>query len=152
MKLEPLFTMHADLKEPVAIGQGPAGMRSIYDVTGGYFEGERLKGEVLASGGDWITIDADGIGHLDVRATFLTDDGASIYVQYYGVIVFDEKVETARSSGTGTAFGDVHFVTQPRFETGDERYRWLNAVMAVAEGRILDNAVEYRVFEAITGS
>ena len=32
------------------------------------------------------------------------------------------------------------------FETGDERYAWLNSVVAVAEGRVLPNAVEYRVY------
>jgi hypothetical protein len=148
MKLTPLMTMHADLKDPVSVGSGPHGDRVIYDVTDGTFEGERLKGKLLASGGDWITIDSDGVGHLDVRATFVTDDGANIYVQYYGALVFNEKVTAALESGIPADFGDTHFVTQPRFETGDDRYRWLNRVMAVAEGRVMGNAVEYRIFEA----
>ena len=148
MKLTPLMTMHADLKDPVSVGSGPQGDRVIYDVTGGTFEGEKVKGTLLASGGDWITIDSDGVGHLDVRATFLTDDGANIYVQYYGALVFNEKVTAALESGIPADFGDTHFVTQPRFETGDDRYRWLNRVMAVAEGRVMGNAVEYRIFEA----
>ena len=148
MKLTPLMTMHADLKDPLSVGSGPHGDRVIYDVTDGTFEGERLKGKLLASGGDWITIDSDGVGHLDVRATFVTDDGANIYVQYYGALVFNEKVTAALESGIPADFGDTHFVTQPRFETGDDRYRWLNSVMAVAEGRVMGNAVEYRIFEA----
>jgi hypothetical protein len=148
MKLTPLMTMHADLKDPLSVGSGPHGDRVIYDVTDGTFEGERLKGKLLASGGDWITIDSDGVGHLDVRATFVTDDGANIYVQYYGALVFNEKVTAALESGIPADFGDTHFVTQPRFETGDDRYRWLNRVMAVAEGRVMGNAVEYRIFEA----
>ena len=122
MKLTPLMTMHADLKDPVSVGSGPHGDRVVYDVTGGTFEGEKLKGTLLASGGDWITIDSDGVGHLDVRATFLTDDGANIYVQYYGALVFNEKVAAALESGIPADFGDTHFVTQPRFETGDDRY------------------------------
>jgi hypothetical protein len=40
-------------------------------------------------------------------------------------------------------------MTQPRFETGDSRYAWLNSVVAVAEGRVLPNAVEYRVFQVV---
>mgnify|MGYP000137808694 CR=1 FL=1 len=148
MKLTPLMTMHADLKDPVSVGNGPHGDRAIYDVTGGYFEGERLKGILLASGGDWITMDSEGVGHLDVRATFLTDDGAHIYAQYYGALVFNEKVAAAQETGIPAEFGDTHFVTQPRFETGDDRYLWLNSVMAIAEGRVMGNAVEYRIFEA----
>ncbi len=34
MELKPLMTMHADLKEPVTVGEGPQGTRTIYDVTG----------------------------------------------------------------------------------------------------------------------
>ena len=38
-------------------------------------------------------------------------------------------------------------MTQPRFETGDPNYAWLNSVVAVAEGRALPSAVEYRVYQ-----
>ena len=87
MKLEPLMTLHGDLKTPVEIGNGPYGARTIIDVTGGTFEGQRLSGKVLPSGADWILFDADGLGHLGVRITPETQDGAHIYVQYYGVLV-----------------------------------------------------------------
>ncbi|MBD3648724.1 MAG: DUF3237 domain-containing protein [Pseudomonadales bacterium] len=147
MKLEPLMTMHADLKDPVAVGEGYHVNRAIYDVTGGWFEGDRLRGKVLPSGGDWIILDSDGAGHLDVRATLQTDDGANIYVQYYGVIVLNDKVSEALAAGDAPEFGDTYFVTQPRFETGDPRYTWLNRLMAVSEGRPLPGAVEYKVYE-----
>lgn len=147
LKLEPLMVMRAQLKDPVAVGAGPYGDRQIYDVTGGSFEGPRLKGKVLPSGGDWLLLGSDGVGRLDVRATLETHDGALVYVQYYGVLVMNEKVVQALQGGTETQFGDTHFVTQPRFETGDARYAWLGSVMAVAEGRTLPGAVEYVVYE-----
>lgn len=106
-----------------------------------------MKGAVLASGADWVTIDSEGVGHLDVRLALRTDDGAHIYVQYYGVIVFNEKILDSLAGGQPADFGDTHFITQPRFETGDERYIWLNRTVAVAEGRALHNFVEYRMFE-----
>ena len=149
MKLEPLMTYRAALKPPTQVGAGPRGTRAIYDITGGEFEGERLKGKVLPSGGDWILIDSDGVGRLDVRATFETHDGALIYVQYPGVIVMNEAVTGALEQGQEGQYGDTYFMTQPRFETGDERYAWLNRVVAVAEGRALPSAVEYRVFELL---
>ena len=146
-KLEYLMTFTADLKPPVDIGGGPAGTRQIYDVTGGSFEGPRLKGSVLASGGDWLLMGSDGVGRLDVRAPLETDDGARIYVQYYGVLVMNEAVGKALSEGGETQYGDTYFMTQPRFETGDPNYAWLNSVVAVAEGRALPSAVEYRVYQ-----
>ena len=64
MNLKPLMTMYAELKESVPVGKGPQGNRIIADIAGGYFEDERLKGEVLASGADWVTIDSEGVGFL----------------------------------------------------------------------------------------
>jgi hypothetical protein len=151
MKLEPLMTLHADLRMPVDVGTGPRGLRTIFDVAGGTFEGARLRGKVLPSGGDWLLIDAEGVGRLDVRATLETEDGARIYVQYPGVLVMNEKVGAAMAGSGETEFGDTYFMTQPRFETGDSRYAWLNRVVAVAEGRVLPSAVAYRVFKLVNG-
>ena len=149
MKLAPLLTLYADLKAPANIGAGPYGTRTIFDVARGTFEGPRLRGTVLPSGGDWLLVDAEGVGRLDVRVTLETEDGARIYVQYNGVIVMNEKVNAALTQGGTTEYGDTYFMTQPRFETGDTRYRWLNRVMAVGEGRVMPSAVEYRVFELV---
>jgi hypothetical protein len=148
-KLEYLMTYRADLKTPIEIGAVPSGSRQIFDVTGGSFEGPRLKGRLLESGGDWLLIGNDGIGRLDVRATFETEDGARFYLQYHGVVVINEKVAAALAEGRETQYGDTYFMTQPRFETGDPRYAWLNSVVAVSQGRVLPNAVEYRVYQVV---
>jgi hypothetical protein len=66
------------------------------------------------------------VGHLDVRITLATEDGARIYVQYYGVIVMNEHVNRALTQGGATAYGDTYFMTQPRYETGDARYKRLS--------------------------
>lgn len=151
MKLEPLMTYRVDLKPPVDVGKGPFGTRTIFDVVGGHAEGPRIRGTFLPSGGDWLLFDDSGAGRLDVRGTLETDDEARIYIQYTGVLEMNEKVLGALTQNQDTQFGDTYFMIQPRFETGDERYAWLNRVVAVAEGRVLPNAVEYRVYELKNG-
>ena len=147
MQLEPLMTFRGNLKpEAQPVGKGPYGTRQIFEVTDGSFEGERLKGDILSCGGDWLLIDDASVGHLDVRLTLRTDDGAHIYVQYTGVLELNDKVAAAMAASTGTEFGDTYFMTQPRFETGDERYAWLNNLVAVAEGRMIPGGVEYQVY------
>ena len=148
-KLEHIVTFRADLGDAIDIGASPAaaGVRQIFDIAGGSFEGPRMKGSVLASGADWLLMGSDGVGRLDVRATLKTDDGANIYVQYFGVVHLTEKVMASLASEGAIDFGDTYFFTTPRFETGDERYAWLNKIVAVGQGRMLPNAVEYRVFE-----
>ena len=148
MKLQPLMNMRAELAAPLDIGACPNGNRNVFNVTGGNFEGTRLRGKIVPGGGDWLLVDPNGVGRLDVRITLETDDGARIYVQYFGVVVMNDKIMTALQQAGSCEFGDAYFMTQPRFETGDARYAWLNKTVAVAEGRINSGAVEYRMFEA----
>jgi hypothetical protein len=87
----------------------------------------------------------------DVRITLETEDGARLYVQYYGVLVVNDHVNRALSQGGSTEYGETYFMTQPRYETGDALYKWVNSVMAVAEGRLASSAVEYQVFALVHG-
>ena len=152
MKLEPLMTYHADLKAPVQVGKGPFGNRMIFDLIQGTVEGPRVSGKLLASGADWLLIDDAGIGRLDVRGTLETHDGALIYMQYHGILEMNEKLTAAMVNGDSLDYGDTYFMTAPRFETGDPRYEWINRLVTVGEGRMLPNAVEYRVFQLVNDS
>ncbi len=127
-----LFTMTAQVDMPPHsnIADGPQGTRLVVPVVGGSFDGPKMKGSVVPPGGDWLTMRADGFGKLDVRALLVTDDGASILMTYNGVGNF--------------ATGEIR--TAPLFETGDERYRWLNNVQAVALGTPGDGSVTYEVY------
>ena len=109
MNLEHEFTYVATLKPPVQIGAGPFGTRNFFEVTGGTVEGKRLKGKILTGGGDWLLIGPDGYGRLDVRAQFLTDDGASLYVHYTGLLQMNQTVAEALAKGASTDYGDQYF-------------------------------------------
>ena len=53
----------------------------------------------------------------------------------------------AVSGPAGTDYGDQYFFTNPRIETGDPRYAWVNTTFFVGEGRFLPGlGVEYRVW------
>jgi hypothetical protein len=134
MRLEPLMTLHADLEPPAGIGAGPFGVREIYDVKGGTFEGDRLRGRLLPSGADWLLVDAGGVGRLDVRATLETDDGALIFNFYRG-----------RLDATDPLGRPIY--AAPLYETGDERYAWINKIQAVAKGKTDGQVLEYEIYE-----
>ena len=146
MNLVQEFTMKATLAQPLPIGAGPIGTRMYYDATGGEITGDRLRGKVLG-GGEWALIGPDGFLRVDVRLQAETHDGAFLYMQYTGLLEANEAVQGALANGTGTEFSDQYFYTNPRIETGDERYAWLNTTFFIGEGRILpDLGVEYRVW------
>ncbi|HSI18598.1 MAG TPA: DUF3237 domain-containing protein [Sphingomonas sp.] len=137
-QLRPLCTSAVTLGDTHVIDSGPRGRRAIVDVLSVRMEGERLNARLLGrAAADWLTISPDGsYGTLDVRATLQTDDGAIIYVEYGGRIVFG-------ADGINAAFG------APLFETGDPRYAWLNRLQAVGKGRsdVRARTIHYRIYE-----
>lgn len=146
MKLVQEFTLSATLKPPLPIGPGPIGTRMYYEVTGGELSGERLRGSVLG-GGEWALIGPDGFLRIDVRLQLRTHDGAHLYVQYRGLLEMNDAVLGSLATGAGTAYGDQYFFTNPRLETGDARYAWVNTTFFVGEGHVLPGlGVEYRVW------
>ena len=102
------------------VGSTPRGRLFIFPILGGSFEGDRLRGKVLAGGGDWATATADGVFELDLRATLEADDGALIYLTFTGV----------RDDGR------QYLRTLPRFETAAPQYDFLNRLLAVGIGEI----------------
>ena len=151
IETEFLFEARIPLEPPMHIGQTPEGYRMIVNVGAGRFEGPRLRGEVIPmSGADWSRIRADGSGALDVRMCIRTHDGAMIYVHWHGLMIAsaddrDYALDFAKADDPAGA-ARYYFRTSPQFETGDERYAWLNNILAVSKSRTGDGGVIHRVF------
>lgn len=139
------FSYRADLEDPLEIGYGAFGNRMYFRLTGGRVDGEHLHADVLG-GGDWVLVGPDGYGRVDVRGQWRTDDGAALYVQYTGLIEMNEAVGDALQTGGSTNYGDQYFWVALRFESGDERYSWLQRHQYVGRGRLAGGAVEFTVF------
>lgn len=146
--LTPVLTYYADL-EMADVGKGPFGPRVIANVTGGEFSGDDgVKGTIVGAGADWLLVGEDGFGRLDVRATLKTSDGALIYAQYFGYIEVTPTISAILAGeNTETDFGGQYFFTNPRLETGDERWAWVNHTFFIGQGRLVAGPrVEYQVF------
>ncbi len=133
LPVEHLFTLSASVSRTGTVANGPTGTRVIVECTAGTFEGSRLRGEVVAPSGDWVRRGTDGSMRLDVRMLLRTDDGADILMCYGGV----------------STDGGATIRAAPSFETGDERYAWLNAVQAVATGESGGGRVTYEVYRLL---
>jgi hypothetical protein len=135
LELIPLCTVAVTLRDPIAVGAGPAGMRLIYEVAEATVKGDRINGRMIGqAAADWLTITGTTVS-LDVRLTFETDDDAIILAQY-----------TGRSDLTQGAGGAPIYVA-PRFETGDERYAWLNSIQAAGKGALDGLQLTYEWYE-----
>jgi hypothetical protein len=135
LELVPLATMVVELADPLVLAETPSGVRVIVEVKSFTVVGDRLKASDKGRGAaDWLTIGPDGTATLDVRAVMETDDGALIYAYYQGRRDFSESMEAP-------------LYTAPKFETGDDRYRWLNKIQAVAKGTVEGSTLTYELYE-----
>jgi len=146
----PLFEIRLQVLEIVDLGDTPLGRRRIASVAGGTFEGERLRGEVLASAaGDWLLQRADGTTALDVRLTLRTDDGALVYMAYRGLRHGPPEVMARLAAGETVDPNSYYFRVAPTFETSSQKYGWLNRILAVGIGRREKTGPIYAVHEIL---
>ena len=147
LQSEFLMQLTAELDTAQLIGDTPQGDRRIIPVIGGSFSGPQLKGQVLpGGGGDWLLFRKDGAAQLDVRTTLRTDDGALIYVSYRGVSVIPPDVRQRIISGQDVDPAQYYFRTTPYFETGSEKYSWLNKLVTVGVGKRTKSSVIYSIY------
>ena len=145
-QLEFLYELSAYLESPLAIGECLHGNRQIFYVTDGSFEGPRLKGKVLAGGGDWLLVRPDGVGELDVRATIRTDDGVLIYMTYRGYITNVPEIVPRWTAGEQIPHEEYYFAVTPYYETNAPQYAWLQQVVVIGMGSLIPGGVSYQVF------
>jgi hypothetical protein len=126
-----LFDLIIDTQPPHAIGD-----HLVVPVIGGTFEGPRLKGVIVAPGGDWMTHRPDGSSVLDVRIVLRTDDAQEISM-------------TSRGIGYTPHGGTLYARILPMFETGAAKYAWLNDIVSVGVHRTKGGKVAYRVYQIL---
>jgi hypothetical protein len=134
LETEFLYKISLTLDASIDIGKLPIGKRVIYPITGGSFEGPKIKGKVRAFGADWV-LRLDSITtKLDVRLLLETDDGHLISNTYSGIVY---------NNSNGTTYWRI----TPVFETASKKYEWLNYLLAVGVGSVSKGGVSYEVFE-----
>ena len=77
----------------------------------------------------------EGTATLDVRVTLETHDGALVLLHYSG------RVDASRGLGGAPIYA------APQFDTGDERYAWLNRLQAIARGTLSGSSLAYEIYE-----
>jgi len=117
-KLIHLLTAAVTASGPIDIGPQPGGSRIIYPVTGGTFSGPKMNGTVLPVGADFSILRPGNKFSPDGIAVLRTSDGANILFKAQGY----------------QAGEYVHCAVT--FETGYEKYAWLNSVIAISQALV----------------
>lgn len=132
---------------PHAVGDVPTGyFRRISAISGGTFEGERLRGKVLPGGGDWLIRRQDNVMHMDVRALLEVEGGALIYMTYTGRLVLQPGMTLPPAPEDARK---LYFRSAVQFETATAELAWLNNIVAIGVGHFLPSGPAYDVFELL---
>ena len=155
IKTEFLFELRIPQSQSalVDMGQTPTS-RLMYAVAdSGTFQGPELKGVIIPmSGGDWSRVRSDMSIAIDVRLCLATDDGANIYLTYQGILAADSAenfqymIDFAKKDDPAAAARRYYYRTTVQFETGADKYAWLNRTVAIGSGRSGDNCAIYEIF------
>ena len=149
MSSRPLMTVRIVAAPPQKLGAVPHGYRSIVPVTGGDFEGPRLRGKVLPGGGDWLLLRSDGVLELDLRITLETDDHALIHMTFQGLRHGPPDAIAALGRGEVVDPSSYYFRTLPRFETSTETYSFLNRLVTIGVGEARPDGAVHKIDEIL---
>ena len=135
VETEFVYEAHVTIGEVVEVGETASGIRRYIPITGGRFEGPRLKGTVLPGGADWQTERSDGATQLDALYSMRCDDGTVIIVRNRGIL----------------SQGGTYLMTTPTFVVPEGPHAWLDDFLHVGtvSGSDEPNTVVIRVFRAL---
>ena len=145
MQLTEAFIYRVKTTGPLKTTKGsPAGERLYWTVSEAELDGPKIKAKL--AGSDWMWVSDDGFWRPDVRAPFTTDDGETILMHYTGLVQQTDAFKKAAEADQQTDWSDQYMRLMIRFDTGAERYRWLNQWLFIAKGRLLGTGrIEYAV-------
>ncbi len=150
LRARPLFALLLEVQPPIVVGKTPALDRRIGIISGGRFEGERLRGTLLPGGSDWQTVrGGDGAWLINVRIVLKTDDDAIIGMPYTGIRHGPKEVLDRIARGEVVKATDYYFRIVASFETSSEKYGWLNNIVSVGVGHRLPEGPIYQMFEVV---
>ena len=114
-QLEFAMQLKVTIGEAYSCGETQHGERIVIPITGGTFEGPKLKGTILNGGADYQLVNK-ALSRTELEAIYCikTDDGINIHVRNKGIIA------------------DGYFKCAPQFEApADSKYAWLNNALFV---------------------
>src|SRR5262245_59957516 len=106
---EYLMTLYAAMDPPQQIDE----TFRIFCVTGGWAKGPKINATIIQPAGDWLSFLPNGSARIDVRLTLKTDDAASIFASYNGVIRHTQESRERLLRGETIAANDSYGMVTP---------------------------------------
>lgn len=130
LNTEYLMTLYAPVDPPKPVDSNLV----IYHVrTGGWVAGPKIRGRLIAPTADWLRMMPSGVSRFDARGLIETDDGELISLSFGGVMHVEPQIAERLSRGEILKAEDCYSITTPTFQTGSQKYAWLNRIQAIGK-------------------
>lgn len=126
-------------KGTLVVGEVPQGRRRIDYAKGGTLVGPEVKAE-LVGGHDTLLRRHDGTLLADVRLALKLDDGMGLEIVYRGYVNGPAGIGDRILAREALDPATYTIRTHAWFETGSEKYYWLNQTVAFGQGRFTTDA------------
>ena len=144
-----VFSLAIKIGQPIIAGDLGHGVRRIIPILGGDVFGENIKGTIFPCGADFQIIRPNGFTELEAKYAFQMDDGAVIYIENIGIRFGPKQLLDRIKNGEIVDPALIYFRSVPRFETGDENYRWLMENLFIGVGARHPDRVEIEVHQVL---
>ncbi|UUT35977.1 DUF3237 domain-containing protein [Microbacterium elymi] len=146
------FELRCEVEEPRQLG-GPVPGEGLHfaRVSGGTFDGPRLRGTILDSGGDWwngrgLTVALDARYVIEAE---LADQSAAVEVVNRGIWRTDEATFDRMLAGETVDEEELYYRTAFQFRTEHPELRWLTESQFIGYARAEPGLVIIRVFRLV---
>lgn len=134
-ELEYVCELKVTCDNAYSVGKTSRGERIVIPITGGTFEGPKMKGVVLNGGADYQLVDKQkGRTELEAIYSIRTDDGVNIHIRNTGILCSGKD--------------GFYFRTTPKFEApNDSKYDWLNNAVFICEPEGKNGYISLKVWK-----
>ncbi|MFX0557837.1 DUF3237 domain-containing protein [Maribacter sp. CXY002] len=149
--LEFVCELKVTTDETRVVGKTAHGERRIIPITGGTFEGPKLKGTVLSGGADYQFVNPEKT-RTEIEAIYSveTDDGVLIHIRNEGVVFRTPQVMKKLEEGNPPDWDQIYFRAAPKFEAPlDSPYNWMNNAIFVCKGVPMKGYVSIQVWQVL---
>ena len=146
-ELNLLLEIRATLDAPIVVGEVPEGTRRVVPVSGGTFEGPRLRGTLVPGGADWQYLRRDGVMIVEAQYLLRTDDDVIIQVNNRGMRHGPDDVMRRLGAGESVDPAEYYFRATPQLSVPVGRYDWLNRRIFLCSGARFAGAVVLWFYE-----
>jgi hypothetical protein len=142
-KVELVYTANVSVSPAQTVGETIQGTQRIIPITGGSFQGPKIRGSVIPGGADWNLARKDGANAVEAYYFLKTDDGVILKIVNKGIM------PAPAANATAAQRARPRF-TIPVFEAPVGKYDWLNTGAFVGTLKVLPgNIIQIGVFQVV---